>query len=87
MQIIKKGKIKLKDLEAGKLFMFNDTIALKSEYLTANYAVEAFILGTGEMFWGGTSTAEKQRELEVVELEVEYNVNSDFHSERHQFQG
>ena len=65
-----KGKVKLQDLNAGKLFMYNETIALKSEYRTENGAIEAFIVGSGEMFWGGTSTAKDQCNLEVIELQI-----------------
>ena len=68
MEITIKGKVKLGKLEAGKLFMYNGTIALKSEYLTQKGAVEAYIVGSGEMFWGGTSTPKEQVELEVIEL-------------------
>ena len=68
MEITIKGKVKLGDLEDGKLFMYNGTIALKSEYRTEKSAVEAYIIGSGEMFWGGTSTANDQVELEVIEL-------------------
>ena len=68
MEITIKGKVKLGELEAGKLFMYNGTIALKSEYFTEKGAVEAYIVGSGEMFWGGTSTPKEQVELEVIEL-------------------
>jgi len=70
MEIIIKEKTKLIDLKPGKLFIHNGTIALKSEYNTENGAMEAFIVGTGEMFWGGTKTPEEQRNLEVFELEI-----------------
>ena len=62
------GKVKLGELEAGKLFMHNGVIALKSEYRTEKGAVEAYIVGSGEMFWGGASTAKEQVEIEVIEL-------------------
>ncbi|MCU5196478.1 hypothetical protein OCE52_16875 [Bacillus mobilis] len=61
-------KVRLADLEPGKLFRFGDTIGFKSEYRTGG-AVEAFIVGSGEMFWGGTDTAEEQRELMVEPVE------------------
>lgn len=62
------GKVKLGELKAGKLFMYNGIIALKSEYCTEKGAVEAYIVGSGEMFWGGTSTPKEQVQLEVIEL-------------------
>ncbi|EJV41751.1 hypothetical protein [Bacillus toyonensis] len=62
-------KVKLADLEPGKLFRFGDTIGFKSEYRTGG-AIEAFIVGSGEMFWGGTSEAQEQRELMVEPIEL-----------------
>ncbi|HDR6312983.1 TPA: hypothetical protein QCU60_005007 [Bacillus cereus] len=57
-------KVRLADLEPGKLCRFGDTIGFKAEYWTGG-AVEAFIVGSGEMFWGGTSAAKDQREVVV----------------------
>lgn len=70
MKIIEKQKVKLGDLDAGKLFKFNDCIALKSEYRTNSGAIEAHIVGSGEMFWGGAKSPIEQVELEVIELEL-----------------
>jgi hypothetical protein len=60
--------ITLEELPAGSLFSFNGTIALKSEYRTENGAIEAFILGSGEMFWGGVTTAAEQTALLVTPI-------------------
>jgi len=67
-----KKKTKLCDLEAGKLFMTPDMecLAVKSEYTTEQGAIEAIIVGSGEMFWGGTSDPKVQRVLDVLEVEV-----------------
>ncbi|WP_154100479.1 hypothetical protein [Bacillus mycoides] len=62
-------KVRLADLEPGKLFRFGDTIGFKSEYWTGG-AVEAFIVGSGEMFWGGTSAAKERRELMVEPINL-----------------
>lgn len=62
-------EVRLADLEPGKLFRFGDTIGFKSEYRTGG-AIEAFIVGSGEMFWGGTNTAQEQRELMVEPIEM-----------------
>jgi hypothetical protein len=62
-------KVKLSDLKAGTLFKFNNTIALKSEYRT-NFAVECYIVGSGEYFWGGTKTARELNELLVTPLKI-----------------
>lgn len=59
------SKIKLEDLKPGSLFMYMGTLALKSEYTTSGGAIEAIIVGSGEMFWGGTNNSEDQRNLLV----------------------
>jgi hypothetical protein len=72
MKLIVKDKIKLSELEAGKLFMTVDMkcLALKSEYRTAKGAIESHIVGSGEMFWGGTSDIRVLNNLDVFEVEV-----------------
>ena len=77
MKLIKKRKIKLKELPKGRLFKYGDTIGVKSEYRSESGAIEAFIIGSGEMFWGGTAHASKQRELEVIEIEIMGNEDFD----------
>lgn len=67
---VKKRLISLEDLPMGSLFMHNDTLALKSEYRTSTGAVEATIVGSGEMFWGGTSSSTDQTQLLVREVKV-----------------
>lgn len=47
--------VKLGDLEVGKLFEYDGCIALKSEYRNGCGEPECYIIGTGEMFWGGTN--------------------------------
>jgi len=73
MKLVKvKRKCRLKNLPAGAFFTTEDEscIAFKSEYHTHKGAVEAFIHGSGEMFWGGTSSSKEQRELLVYELKL-----------------
>jgi hypothetical protein len=69
---VKKKTVKLCELEPGSLFMTPDKscLALKSEYNTNQGAVEAFIVGSGEMFWGGTSDTRVQRNLDVLKVEI-----------------
>ena len=71
MKLKIKEKVRLGDLEPGSLFLSEDkkTLGLKSEY-RVNGAVEAFIVGSGEMFWGGTSEAMAQNNLEVYRVEI-----------------
>jgi hypothetical protein len=58
-------KIPLDELLAGQLFRYNGSTALKSEYRTDAGACECYLLGSGEMFWGGTNTAEELNALMV----------------------
>ena len=69
MKLVIKGKTKLIDLRRGSLFLFGDTLCLKTEYTTDAGAVEAYIVGSGEFFWGGENRPKEQRELEVFEVE------------------
>jgi hypothetical protein len=43
---------------------------MKSEYRNDRGAIEAYIVSSGEMFWGGTDDPEKQRNLEVFQVNV-----------------
>lgn len=61
-------KITLEDLPNGSLFIYENCLALKSEYVADSGAIEAYIVGTGEMFWGGTNNAEDQRKLKVTQV-------------------
>ena len=69
MRILKGSKIvRLSELPNGSLFSYRNTIALKSEYRTASGACECYIVGLGEMFWGGTSKSEDLNHLPVTPL-------------------
>lgn len=46
--------IKLGELAPGMLFKKGDTYVIKSEYRTEKGLCEAYIIGSGEMFYGGT---------------------------------
>lgn len=73
MRLIKKPLRHLCDLPKGSLFLFEDTLCLKSEYRTDSGAIEAHIVGSGEMFWGGAKTPEEQSMLLVTEVGVDMN--------------
>lgn len=60
--------IKLDDLPSGTLFKYDDTVALKSEYRTDQGAVQSYIVGSGEMFWGGAKNAYDLNNLIVIPL-------------------
>lgn len=79
MKLVITKKTKLCDLEVGKLFMTPDMecLAVKSEYRTEKGAIEAIIVGSGEMFWGGTSDPKEQRVLEVLEVDIIEEISDD----------
>lgn len=66
------AKVRLCDLEPGTLFLFGeDCLALKTEYISESGRIEAYIVGTGEFFHGGTKTAKEQRAIMVQPLVIE----------------
>jgi hypothetical protein len=44
-------------------------MSLKSEYKT-NGQSDAYIVGTGEYFWGGATTPLERENLEVISLRI-----------------
>lgn len=75
MKLIKKNTCTLEDLPNGSLFLYGETLGLKSEYMTDNYAIEAYIVGSGEFFWGGMNKGKDQAKLVVTEVEVDMNAS------------
>lgn len=64
-------KVTLAELLPGTIFLCgDDCLAVKSEYQCSNGLIEAFIIGSGEQFWGGTHTVREQRELIVQPMAV-----------------
>ncbi|WP_404427285.1 hypothetical protein LG296_01575 [Ureibacillus chungkukjangi] len=61
-------QVKLGELEPGTIFKKGDTYAVKSEYRTDKGICECFIVGSGEMFWGGTGNPNSLK-VEPVDLE------------------
>lgn len=70
MELENTEEVRLADLEKGSLFQYGDTIGFKSEYSTNQGAIEAYIFGSGEFFWGGVSKAEEQRNLMVKPIKL-----------------
>lgn len=72
MKLIIKDRIRLVDLKNGSLFLTSDlkNIGLKTEYCTDELGIDAYLVGSGEKFWGGTDNARDQANVEVYELEV-----------------
>ena len=56
--------MRLIDAPVG-LFIFNGKLCLKTEYYT-NGRVDAYIVSSGEMFWGGAKTTDELNSLEVM---------------------
>ena len=70
-------KVTLNELLPGTIFAFgDDCIAVKSEYRCANGLIEAFIIDSGEQFWGGAKTVREQNALMVQPLEIEEVVHA-----------
>lgn len=74
MNLVEDGnQILFGELEPGTLFKFDDTIALMSEYseyVTGGVVMQAFIVGSGERFWGGTSGKKDLNNLLVQPLKI-----------------
>lgn len=49
----------LRFLYPGTIFLYNNILALKTEYLTDEGCIEAYILNTGELFWGHAKTIDE----------------------------
>lgn len=71
MKLVIKQKTTLENLPAGSLFLYNNSFGFKSEYHANSGLIEAFCLGSGEMFLGGASNKEDQADLIVFEIEIE----------------
>lgn len=52
------------------LFMYDGIMGFKTEYMTNGF-VEAFVVESGEYFWGGVKTSEERNNLEVTPIEAE----------------
>jgi hypothetical protein len=63
-------EVKLSELNEGMLFEYKGTIALKTEYKNTNGGCECYIIGTGEMFWGGTTNSVALNNLMVMPVWV-----------------
>ena len=64
-----KGETTIGNLPVGSLFIYQSrTVALKSEYRNDSGACECFIIGSGEMFWGESKTANELNSLSVTPI-------------------
>jgi len=58
--------------------MHNETLGMKTEYYTEHGSIEAFIVNSGCMFWGGTNLPHEQKNIlvypvDVIDLQEEIN--------------
>ena len=63
------NKKELIDAPVG-LFMYDGVMGFKTEYMTNGF-VEAFVVASGEYFWGGVKTSEERNNLKVIPIEAE----------------
>lgn len=59
------------------LFLFNGSLCFKSEYKTQNqssgyWQSDAYVVSSGEYFWGGASTAEARDKLLVTPVPADH---------------
>ena len=68
---VKKIK-KYKDLKGGELFIYDGTLALVSDYTvpTRPDILSAYIVGSGEVFWGGCKGVDEREELLVTVVKL-----------------
>ena len=52
------------------LFLHGDCLGVKTEYRRQNGSVEAFVVASGEAFWGGTKTPEDCNALRVIPVQL-----------------
>lgn len=62
--------MRLCDAPVG-LFLFDDTLCMKTEYSSPGCGCEAYIVSSGEMFWGGAKSKEERQNLDVTPVNPE----------------
>lgn len=60
---------KLSECPPG-LFIFNGSIGFKSEYSTAEGSPDAYVVSSGEYFWGGKADRASRDALVVIPIEA-----------------
>jgi hypothetical protein len=56
----------LEDCPIGPFISEYGNLCFKTEYQAADGRIEAYVAGSGEMFWGGTISAKDQRGVYVM---------------------
>jgi hypothetical protein len=70
--IFAKKQKKLKDLRQGSLFLFEGSIALKSEYRNNTGGCLCYLEETGEYLWGGTNSSKDLNDLMVTPIKIKF---------------
>jgi len=60
------GAVKLKDCPIGLFTSEHGALCLKTEYGDNEGRIDAYIVDSGEFFWGGTNNAAEQRQVLVT---------------------
>lgn len=62
--------MRLIDAPVG-LFMYEETLCLKTEYMNRQGGVEAYIVESGDVFWGGAKSQEERNNLDVTPVSLD----------------
>jgi hypothetical protein len=65
-------QVTLEELESGSVFYYDGCYAVKSDYRNSKGAIEAYIIGSGDAFWGGANNSKDQKDLLVYPVELKY---------------
>lgn len=66
----------LEELEPGSLFLYEKTLALKTDYRNDDGSVLAYIVNNGSTFWGGCDTSEELNNLMVIRVDLKVKVKT-----------
>lgn len=67
---VARGVVKIKDLEIGSLFVYDNTIALKTGAFDKDGSPFCAVVGEKKSFTGGTDTAEELNNLYVTRISL-----------------
>lgn len=72
---ITRGLVKLSSVKIGSLFMYQNTIAIKTAYFSRHGDEKRYIcyvVGTGEMLWDGEENEKDWNNTYVAPLQITY---------------
>lgn len=62
--------MRLIDAPVG-LFMYKEALCLKTEYMNRQGGVEAYVVESGDVFWGGAKSQEERNNLDVTPVSLD----------------